>query len=124
LIICCVLLIVSFVLLIFGGSLWSLYLFAVVFGFAYGGEVPQIPLFLGKFFGTKAMAALMGVILFVSNIGGALGPLIAGKIYDLDASYRWAFILGAVISSGALVVALVIKKQGRDGVSIPRKISA
>ena len=124
LIICCILLIVSFVLLIFGGSLWSLYLFAVVFGFAYGGEVPQIPLFLGKFFGTKAMAALMGVILFVSNIGGALGPLIAGKIYDLDASYRWAFIVGVVVSSGALVVALIIKKQGRDGVSIPRKISA
>jgi MFS family permease len=114
LIICCILLIASFVCLIFAGSLWQLYIFAVIFGFAYGGEVPQIPLFLSKFFGTKAMAALMGVILFVSNIGGALGPLVAGKIYDLDNSYRWAFILGAVISLGALIVALILKKQGRE----------
>jgi MFS family permease len=114
LIICCILLIVSFVCLIFASSLWQLYIFAVIFGFAYGGEVPQIPLFLGKFFGTKAMAALMGVILFVSNIGGALGPWVAGEIYDLDQSYQWAFFLGTVVSLGALVVALILKKQGRE----------
>jgi len=114
LIICCTLLIISFVLLIFAKSLWVLYIFAVLFGFAYGGEVPQIPLFLGKFFGTKALAALTGVILFVSNIGGALGPLIAGKIFDLDASYKWAFILGAVIGLGSLSIALVLKRQGQE----------
>jgi MFS family permease len=114
LITCCVLLLTSFVLLIFVRSLWMLYLFAVVFGFAYGGEVPQIPLFLSKFFGTKALASLMGVILFVSNIGGALCPLVAGKIYDLDKSYQWAFILGAVIGLGALAVALILKRQSRE----------
>jgi MFS family permease len=124
LIICCVLLIASFILLIFGGSLWSLYLFAAVFGFAYGGEVPQIPLFLSKFFGTRSLAALMGVILFVSNIGGALGPLVAGKIFDLDNSYRWVFALGVVISSCALLVALILKIQGREEGSITSKISA
>jgi MFS family permease len=114
LIICCILLIISFVLLIFAKSLWLLYIFAVIFGFAYGGEVPQIPLFLGKFFGTRALAALTGVILFVSNIGGALGPLVAGKIFDLEASYKWAFILGAVIGFGALAIALILKRQGKE----------
>jgi MFS family permease len=113
LIICCILLVISFACLLLGGSLWMLYIFAGVFGFAYGGEVPQIPLFLSKFFGTKSMAALMGVILFVSNIGGALGPLIAGKIYDLDQSYKWAFILGIVVSLGALAMAFNLKRQGR-----------
>jgi MFS family permease len=114
LIICCILLIISFVLLIFAKSLWVLYIFAVLFGFAYGGEVPQIPLFLGKFFGTRALAALTGVILFVSNIGGALGPLVAGKIFDLEASYKLAFILGAVIGFGALAIALILKRQGKE----------
>jgi hypothetical protein len=42
----------------------------------------------------------------------------------MDASYRWAFILGAVISSGALVVAIIIRKQGKKWVSIPRDILA
>jgi MFS family permease len=114
LIICCILLIASFVCLIFANSLWQLYIFAVIFGFAYGGEVPQIPLFLGKFFGTKAMAALTGLLLFAGNIGGALGPLAAGKIYDLDNSYKWVFILGSVVSLAALFVALILKKQGRE----------
>jgi MFS family permease len=114
LIICCVLLVVAYICLLFGGSLWVLYIFAGVFGFAYGGEVPQIPLFLNKFFGNKSLAGLNGVILFVSNIGGALGPLVAGKIFDLDQSYRWAFIVGIGVSLCALVVAFILKKQGQS----------
>jgi MFS family permease len=120
LIICCVLLVVSFICLIYANALWSLYIFAVVFGFAYGGEVPQIPLFLGKFFGTKAMAALMGVILFVSNFGGALGPWVAGKIFDLDNSYQWAFILGIGVGVCALVVAFILKREGKEQIPVTK----
>jgi len=113
LMLCCVLLTVSIVVLIFTRSLWAFYLFAIIFGFAYGGEVPQIPLLAGKHFGTKSLAALVGLILFVGNIGGALGPWVAGKIFDVTAGYQWAFIIGSIAALGSLVTAYVLKKHSR-----------
>ena len=82
-----------------------------MFGFAYGGEVPQIVLFVGKFFGTRSMAALVGLTVFVGNIGGALGAWAGGKIFDLTSGYQGAFIAGAVIGLGSLIAAVILKKQ-------------
>ncbi len=80
LIFCCILVTISLTGLIFTRELWSFYLFAVVFGFAYGGEVPQIPLFVSRFCGTRAMASLVGLVLFIGNIGGALGPWVGENL--------------------------------------------
>jgi MFS family permease len=106
-------LVVAYVCLIFTGDLWTFYLFTVIFGFTYGGEVPQIPLFIGKFFGTRAMATLMGVTLFVGNIGGALGPWVAGKIFDVSGSYHWAFVIGAIAGLVSLVLSLFLNRLCR-----------
>ncbi len=114
LIICCLLLTVSMGFLVITHEIWAFYLFAVVFGFAYGGEVPQIPLFVGKFGGTRAMATLMGLTLFVGNIGGSLGPWVAGKIFDVTANYHWAFIVGTIVGLCSLILALILKRQNRE----------
>jgi MFS family permease len=113
LILCCLLALLSMVILLFSGPLWTFYLFAVVFGFAYGGEVPQIPLFVSKFGGTKAMATLIGLTLFVGNIGGALGPWLGGKIFDATSNYQPAFIVGALAISVALILAVILKRQNQ-----------
>lgn len=107
----CFFVLVSFILLLFTRSLWTFYLFAVIFGFTYGSEVPQIPLFIGKFFGTKSMATLVGLTLFIGNIGGALGPWVAGLIFDSTHNYQWAFIIGAAAALAAVCLAILLKKQ-------------
>jgi MFS family permease len=111
LILCCGMLAGSLVLLIFTRQLWTFYLFAAFFGFAYGGEVPQIPLFVGKFFGTRSMATLMGLTIFVGNIGGALGPWLGGLIFDRTGSYHVAFLVAIAAASLALILALVLKSR-------------
>jgi MFS family permease len=108
-----VFLVVSLVGLIFIRPLWSFYTFAVVFGFTYGAEVPLIPLFVGRFFGTRSMATIVGLVLFIGNIGGALGPWLAGKIYDATQAYHWAFIVGAIAAAVSLSLALTLKRQSR-----------
>jgi MFS family permease len=110
LIACCLLVTVSLVCLIFTHTLWAFYLVAAVFGFAYGGEVSQIPLFVGKLGGTKSMATLVGITIFVANIGGSLGSWLGGKIFDLTSSYRWAFIIGVAMGLGATAMAWVLRK--------------
>jgi MFS family permease len=108
-----ILLIVSFVWLIFSRSLWSFYVFAIIFGIPYGGEVPQIPLFIGKYFGTKSLAALVGLSQFVLNTGGAIGSWAAGKIFDTTQSYQWALISGAIAAFGSLILVLVLQRQSK-----------
>ncbi len=97
-------------MLIFTKPVWSFYLFAVIFGVPYGGEIPQIPLFIGKYWGTKSMATLVGVNSFVITAGGALGSWGAGAIYDATASYRWAFIAGAIGGLVSLILILILKR--------------
>jgi MFS family permease len=105
---------IAYICLIFTRDLWSFYVFAVIFGFTYGAEVPQIPLFIGKFFGTRAMATLMGFTLFVSNLGGALGPWIAGKLFDVTGGYYWAFIAGTLAAAVSLALSWLLKRECRE----------
>lgn len=117
LVLLCISLAASFILLIFTRSAWSFYLFAVVFGIPYGGEVTQIPLVVGRFFGTHAMATLMGITVFFISLGGALGSWLAGAIFDYTRSYNGAFIAGAAAAIGVLGIIWLLKKQGRQRAS-------
>ena len=110
LLICNVLRIISLFWLFFCRSAADFYIFAIIFGFAYGGEIPQMPLFIGGLFGVKSMAALMGLLIFVSNILGAMGPYTGGKIYDLTSHYQYAILLAFIFSIFAFILALRFKK--------------
>jgi len=107
---CCIIMMSTLVFLIFASELWMFYLFAIVFGFAYGGEVPQMPVLIGQFFGMRAVAALVGVAVFGSTIGGALGAWVGGQVFDVTQSYQPAFIIAAVTSFGAIALTLMLKK--------------
>ncbi len=107
----CVLLTLSFITLLFTRSVWSFYLFAVLFSIPYGGEVTQIPLVIGRYFGTRSMATLMGMTVFFIGLGGALGPWLAGKIYDLTDSYNGAFIMGAVVAAASIAGILLLRRR-------------
>jgi MFS family permease len=106
-------LLLSFVMLLFTRPTWSFYLFAVLFSVPYGGEITQIPLVIARYFGTRAMATLMGVVVFVITVGGALGPWVAGNIYDHTHSYHWAFIAGILAAAASIVMILLLKRRDR-----------
>ncbi|MCX7911464.1 MAG: MFS transporter [Dehalococcoidales bacterium] len=111
----CLFLLGSFVLLLFIRSSWAFYLFAVLFGIPYGGEVTQIPLAISRYFGTRAMGTLMGLTLFITGLGGACGAWLAGKIFDLTDSYTWAFITGAIAAIGSAATVWLLQRQDKKG---------
>jgi MFS family permease len=108
-----ILVMLSFVLLIFARELYMFYIFAFVFGFAYGGEVPQLSLLIIKYFGEKSLGTLSGILLAVTAIGSGTGSMIGGVVFDITKSYVTVFLIGIIITFIAVVVLYLLKKSDR-----------
>ncbi len=105
-IICFILLILVLLWLQLARELWMFYLFAVVYGFAHGGLFTVISPIVAEYFGVRAHGALFGIVFFSSMVGGAIGPVIAGHIFDTTGSYSLAF--WTCIAAGAFALLLVL----------------
>ena len=89
--------------------MWQLYLFAAVFGFAYGGcAACEAPLVAGLF-GLRSHGLVLGVINLGFTIGGSVGPLMAGYIFDVTGSYQLAFLISAAVGIVGFILAAVLR---------------
>jgi MFS family permease len=110
-----IVMIFSFILLIIGllwlqisKELWMLYLFAMIYGTAHGAFFTAISPMVAEFFGIKAHGALFGIVVFSGTFGGALGPFLAGYIFDITAGYSLAIWICTLMSAlGFMLVALL-----------------
>lgn len=87
-------------------NLWTLCVFAVVYGFFYGGKITTIPGLIGSFFGTRFLGEIIGAIHAVSLAGGIIGPVLGGYIFDRSGSYRIAFLIAALAFLTSAVLTL------------------
>ncbi|MFC2002545.1 MFS transporter [Chloroflexota bacterium] len=94
-------------------SVQLLYVIAIVFGLAYGGVVTQLPLIAGELFGLHSLGAIVGLEMLGTSFGGAIGPIIGGYVFDVTASYYFAFLTSAVGLLIATVLILFLKAPGR-----------
>jgi len=92
---------------------WMLYLFAAIFGFAFGGLLVQISLIIAESFGLTSHGTIFGVIAFGLIVGGALGPVVVGHIFDITGSYQRGFLICAAASIISFVLALLLKPTHR-----------
>lgn len=110
-IICSLLQVGAMVWLIWSQELWMLYLFALVYGFAYGGLTPPVTALIGDAFGLRNIGLILGVLEVGWGIGAAIGPAIGGLIFDVSNSYSIAFLIGA---AAMLIVTLLIPLIRRE----------
>jgi MFS family permease len=99
-------------------ELWMFCLFAVVLGFANGGNVTSDSPLVARLFGLKSIGSIVGVSSGAFSIGAALGPVISGYIFDSTRNYNLAFLICAIFCVVGLIMAAILKPTPRTGTKI------
>ncbi len=109
-----IVILVALIWLQFAKELWTLYLFAALFGFAWGGSgVPVSPI-IAEIFGMKSHGVLLGISNAAFTIGGVIGPVLAGYIYDVTSSYQIGFLICALMIVISLIMVLLLNQTNKD----------
>ena len=89
----------------------GLFAYALIFGFGYGCLGPILPIIASGRFGRERMGSVYGLLnFFVAGIGGALGPIVGGVLYDALGSYRFVWTLDIALLVAAMAGLLALKK--------------
>jgi MFS family permease len=101
----------SLVWLIPSHSEWSFYLFSIAFGFAYGGMQVLFSPLVAELFGTRSHGVILATGALVGSIGAAIGPIVAGYIFDSLGSYTIAFIICATLAFIGFASTFLLQNQ-------------
>jgi MFS family permease len=112
---CFILLIAVLLWLQIANELWMLYLFAVIYGVAHGGFFTAFSPLIAEFFGIKSHGTLFGITMFSGTFGGALGPVMAGYVFDVTGAYAGAIWICIVISVLGFVLISLLKPAAAAG---------
>jgi MFS transporter, OFA family, oxalate/formate antiporter len=100
---------VSLYWLIAANDLWGIYLFAIIYGVAYGGMQISFSPAVAKLFGLKSHGSILGSAALMGTLGGALGPFFTGFIFDTNTSYTIAFLICALMATAGVLLAILLK---------------
>ena len=103
--------IIALLFLLWARDLWMFYIFAVIFGFGWGGMGPATAALIGDTFGLGRLGAILGLLDVGFNIGAAIGPVVAGLIYDLRQSYFLSFLMGIGLVLATMVVVFFVRRE-------------
>lgn len=89
------------------GSILFSIIAITVFGVSIGAEMDVLAYLAARFFGTRNFGALFGIIAGILALGGGLGPVLGGLVYDLAGSYvpaLWGIAPLALLSGYLLLI--------------------
>jgi sugar phosphate permease len=90
-----------------------LYLGTMAFGLTMGCVVMMQSLIIGECFGMRSFATVSGFVGVFVQVGAAIGPTIAGVIYDATQSYRIAFTIFSAASALAIFAIVFAKAPAK-----------
>lgn len=97
--------VVGLMVLVTAASPTQVYIFDILFGLSWGA-VPVFFAIRADYFGEKAFAAIGGFFSAAMTTGSATGPVFAGWVFDITASYEMAILIFALATAVAAVAAL------------------
>ena len=84
--------------------------FAAAMGLTFLSTVPPTAGLVAKFFGTRHMATLFGIVMLTHQVGGFLGAYVGGKVFEATGSFDWVWYIDIVLAIGAALIHLPIRE--------------
>jgi MFS transporter, OFA family, oxalate/formate antiporter len=78
---------VAVILLMGASHVAALAAFVVIYGIAHQGPAFMVPLTIAESLGLRRFGSLSGLIGLITTLGGSLGPVAAGRLFDATGSY-------------------------------------
>lgn len=100
--------------------------YAVLFGLAYGGVMPMMPIMVVECFGTAALGVTLGVMKVAYDAGAATAPLAAAWAHDELGNYDLVFLLNWACAIVAVLcaVALAMRERRRHAADVTPRAAA
>jgi len=92
-----------------GGNGTTFIIAACWIGFNFGANFAIFPLLTNENFGSKNFGANYGAVFTAYGLGGIVGPILGGGIFDAMGTFKIAFIIAAVACLGASALGFAIK---------------
>jgi MFS family permease len=97
---------------------WPLLVLYTASGFGFGMRIAQLSAIPADAFSGPHLGAILGVVQAGGGLGGAIGPVLGGWLFDVTGDYRLAFTAAAVAVAGSAVAAwIAAPRQARDAES-------
>jgi len=94
---CLILATLALMLLLFAKDIWVFYVFAIIFGVSSGGIIPLATIIPAELFGLRSLGIILGALMLLASVGGAIGPPLAGYIFDVTGNYGLAFVTCMIV---------------------------
>ena len=92
---------------------WQFYMFAMLFGIGFGGEMSAFLVINRQYYGMGPVRTIFGFQHLGSGLGMALGGLIGSVIFDQLGSYDIAWAISIAGSLGGVVCILLLEPTSR-----------
>ncbi|MCX6235250.1 MAG: OFA family MFS transporter [Bacteroidetes bacterium] len=90
------------------GNIATLYIFAMLIGFNFGGNFALFPTMTADTFGLKYIGRNYGWVFLAYAIGGIFGPILGGKLGDID-NFPLAFTICGILCFVAVITISLVK---------------
>jgi len=99
-------------ILFFANDAWTFYMFALIFGLCYGGEMVGFPIINRQMFGAAApLGTIYSFQMVGAGTGMALGGWLGGFLFDLSGAYTWSFAAAILTTCLGLPLALALPRH-------------
>ena len=101
-------------LLFFAQDSWQFYLFAVLFGIGFGGEMSAFPIINRQYYGSGPIGTTYGYQMMGAGVGMATGALIGGQLRDITGDFNATMGLSFALSLLGVISIMLLPTTKRE----------
>ena len=101
-------------LLFFAHDPWQFYLFAVLFGIGFGGEMSAFPIINRQYYGSGPIGTTYGYQMMGAGVGMAAGALVGGQLRDWTGNFDATMALSLGLSMIGVISIMILPTTKKE----------